>query len=73
MDHEAYQMKKNRFKYAFTMTKTEALNKGLLTCECGHPENNHHDFGTRSCARCDCQSFNEMSTVGTFMRYHDEV
>lgn len=48
-----------------TMTRQQALKQGLLTCTCGHPENNHFDHNG-SCAHCSfCKKYTEVSKVGT--------
>lgn len=49
----------------FKMTRQRALEKDLLTCSCGHPENNHFDFKAHPCAHCDCKGFDEVSRAGT--------
>lgn len=46
-----------------TFTRPEALSLGLLTCKCGHPENNHFNH-TDSCAHCDCKRYRERARVG---------
>jgi len=54
--------------YRFTMTKKDALSLGLLTCECGHPENNHFQHSGTCCARCECKRFTEVPIVGKLER-----
>lgn len=53
--------------YHFRMTKEQAMALGLLTCTCGHPENNHfismkkngeHIMG---CAHCKCAKYTEVA------------
>lgn len=47
------------------MTRKRALELGLLTCKCGHPENNHFDFVSgRPCAHCDCVELRERPKAG---------
>jgi hypothetical protein len=41
--------------------------QGLLTCTCGHPENNHFDHGVHPCAHCKCLSYNERARVGKLL------
>lgn len=47
-----------------TMTRKRALELGLLTCSCGHPENNHFAFEFRGCAHCDCKAYREQGVTG---------
>jgi hypothetical protein len=56
------------------MTRRQALEQGLLVCKCGHPENNHFDFGDGDtpCAHCShpkCTKYREVarSSVGTLI------
>lgn len=37
----------------------EAARAGLITCTCGHPENNHFSWDDRakSCAHCKCPNY----------------
>ena len=53
-----------------TMTRQTAREHGLVFCVCGHPENNHFDFGEnaqsslglaegRPCAHCGCRQLDE--------------
>lgn len=44
------------------MTRQRALELGLLVCKCGHPENNHFDFGP--CAHCKCKGLEEVGRSG---------
>lgn len=46
------------------MTRVQALQQGLLICECGHPENNHFDWDTNPCAHCYCKEYREIAKVG---------
>lgn len=57
-----------RMMVTIRMTREEALMKDLLTCRCGHPENNHFDHGKNPCAHCDCEEFKERTRVGSFVR-----
>lgn len=43
------------------MTKEQAMALGLLTCTCGHPENNHFEGSNRPCAHCDCKKYTEVA------------
>jgi len=52
-------------RITLTMTRGRALELGLLTCSCGHPENNHFDFNGHPCAHCDCKSYSERGRRGT--------
>jgi hypothetical protein len=54
-------------KIRLEMTREQALEHGLLTCECTHPENNHFDFDERPCAHCDCKSYRERARVGKLL------
>jgi hypothetical protein len=47
------------------MTRKDAIELGLLTCECGHPENNHFDMKKKPCAHCKCNEYSERSVRGT--------
>ena len=47
-----------------TMRRDRALELGLLTCACGHPENNHFDHGRCPCAHCPCGEFVEVGGAG---------
>ena len=47
-------------------TRKQALILGLLTCNCGHPENNHFNHND-SCARCDCKKYREVPVAGEFV------
>jgi len=49
------------------MTRKQALEQGLLTCDCGHPENNHFDWDLNPCAHCHCKSYEERPRVGKFV------
>jgi hypothetical protein len=44
----------------------QAAEQGLLTCHCGHPENNHFswDDRARSCAHCLCKSYRVKTKKG---------
>jgi hypothetical protein len=44
----------------------EAAAHGLLTCHCGHPENNHFTWDERaaSCAHCKCANYREKTRKG---------
>jgi hypothetical protein len=44
----------------------EAAAHGLLTCYCGHPENNHfsHDDRAKACAHCKCTNYRIKAKVG---------
>lgn len=53
------------------MTRDEAKSLGLLTCACGHPENNHFDHGKKPCAHCPCGKYDERSRVGHVVKNHD--
>ncbi len=46
------------------MTRERALSLGLLTCKCGHPDNNHFAWGSRPCAHCKCKSLRETAKSG---------
>lgn len=46
------------------MTRERALEFGLLTCKCGHPSNNHFEWGARPCAHCACTLFTERGKPG---------
>lgn len=47
----------------FEMTRAEALERGLLICECGHPENNHFPHNN-ACTHCKCQKYEEKARGG---------
>ena len=51
-------------KLTLTMTKKRAQELGLLTCTCGHPENNHFEHGVRPCAHCPCPKFEQVGIKG---------
>lgn len=54
------------YKYVtIRMTRTQALERGLLTCRCGHPANNHFSGGC--CAHCLCSSYREKALIGTLV------
>ena len=57
-----------RTKYiTIRMTLEEALQYGLIICECGHPFNNH--FGSaEGCARCGCTKYRPRARVGKFVK-----
>lgn len=58
----------------FQMTKEQANRFGLIICECGYPENNHHDFGgdNTPCAfNDDCKKF-RLRANGKFILHNDE-
>ncbi len=46
------------------LTLEEAARYGLLSCTCGHPENNHFEFHDRPCAHCGCQKYIVTARVG---------
>lgn len=47
------------------MTKKQAMELGLLVCECGYPKNNHFNFGKKLCAHTDkCKGYKEVARVG---------
>ncbi len=55
--------------YTIRLTREEALQQGLLTCECGHPINNHFDFSAldrkyKPCAHCKCKDYKEVARIG---------
>lgn len=50
------------------MTQQQAYEHGLLICTCGHPVNNHFDWGDRSCANCDCKKYVEKARTGTLVK-----
>ena len=43
------------------VTEQELEKRGLITCKCGHPKNNHFDFDKKPCSRaeCNCKCFKE--------------
>lgn len=50
----------------FSMSRQRALELGLITCECGHPSNNHFDY-KGLCARCgssNCPKYRERGIHG---------
>lgn len=47
------------------MSRQRALELGLLTCECGHPSNNHFSWGAQTCAHCKCTGYREKGRAGT--------
>jgi hypothetical protein len=55
-------------KIKIEMTRADALRLGLLTCRCGHPDNNHFDWKDRSCAHCNCERYDERPRVGKFVK-----
>ena len=46
------------------MTEKQALEQGLVVCECGHPKNNHFDFESFPCAHCKCKKYTATARVG---------
>lgn len=44
----------------------QAAEQGLLTCHCGHPENNHFswDDRARACAHCKCTNYRMKAKKG---------
>ncbi len=48
----------------FEMPRKIALELGLLTCTCGHPENNHFDWKLEPCAHCECKEYTEIPRAG---------
>lgn len=54
--------------YHFRMTKEQAMALGLLTCTCGHPENNHFEHGKRPCAHCECEKYIEVARESAGIR-----
>lgn len=49
-------------KYVVQLTMKDALELGIVHCDCGHPPNNHFDFyegpgkeNKRPCAHCGCK------------------
>lgn len=50
------------------MTRETALENGLLTCECGHPENNHFEWDANPCAHCECKAYRERARVGRIVK-----
>jgi hypothetical protein len=46
------------------MTRKRALELGLITCMCGHPENNHFDWKPQPCAHCNCRELREIPKRG---------
>lgn len=54
--------KKNETLIAFTKKELQQL--GLITCKCGHPDNNHFEWGTRPCAHCKCSKYRQVVRFG---------
>jgi len=47
------------------MSRKQAMELGLLVCECGYPKNNHFDFGKKVCAHNkECKGYKEKAKVG---------
>ena len=55
----------SRSDVTLRMTRKRALELGLLICECGWPENNHFDHGSRPCAHSTCKAYRERGVSGT--------
>lgn len=52
-------------KIRIEMTRKQAMEYGLLICECGWPKNNHFDFGKKVCAHTKaCKGYKEVARVG---------
>ena len=51
------------------LTKKEALYFDLLSCACGHRENNHFDFVPYNpCAHCKCDHYVEILRAGKIVK-----
>lgn len=51
------------------MSREDALELGLLFCDCGHAPNNHHDDQKGSCAFCiDCKKYDEVPRRGKIVK-----
>ena len=54
------------------MTRKDALELGLLACECGHPINNHFtNVSPESfwpCAHCKCTAYREIARRGRLVK-----
>jgi len=51
-------------KIVIQLTRKQAVQWGVIHCECGHPPNNHFTHGDRSCAHCECAELRERVSVG---------
>ena len=51
-------------KVILSMTHRRAQELGLLTCKCGHPENNHFTHDKHPCAHCSCHAYSEKGIYG---------
>lgn len=58
-------------RVTLVMTRQRALELGLLTCACGHPENNHFTHSGRSCAHCPCRGYRERGISGVAIQGGD--
>jgi len=56
-------MKPKDEQIQFVMTRAQAQALGILKCACGHPENNHFNYGVRPCAHCNCNEFREKQSL----------
>jgi len=58
-------MKKKAKTITVKFTRNEAKKLGLLICTCGYPENNHFDFGKKTCAHTsNCKGYKEVLRWG---------
>ncbi len=46
------------------LTQKQAEQLGLVTCECGHPNNNHFGNKKGACAHCKCLKYRQILRYG---------
>lgn len=51
-------------KVVIRYTRQQALELGLLVCECGHAPNTHFKHGQQACAICECKCYREKARGG---------
>lgn len=55
-------------RYVVKLAMRDALELGIVHCECGHPPNNHFiGQGKAKCARCKCQELRPKFSRGKAM------